>query len=87
MSLLSENVIPGNHGKVFGTNAKEQAEIAIVVEAILTVDGIKDVLVNADVFPAELTVHTNAIVEIEKIENAVKPTGFHAIPKGGLFQL
>jgi hypothetical protein len=23
MSLLSENVIPGNHGKVFGTNAKE----------------------------------------------------------------
>ncbi|MDO6491667.1 MULTISPECIES: hypothetical protein [unclassified Cellulophaga] len=87
MSLLSDNVIPGNHGKIFTTNAKEQAEIAKTVAAILTVEGIKDVLINADVFPAELTVHTTAIVEIEKIENAVKTTGFHAIPKGGLFQL
>ncbi|APU11506.1 hypothetical protein A5M85_14800 [Cellulophaga lytica] len=87
MSLLSDNVIPGNHGKVFTTNAKEQVEVAKVVEAILTVNGIKDVLVNTDVFPAEITIHTTEIVEIEKVENAVKPTGFHTIPKGGLFQL
>ena len=26
MSLVSENLIPGNHGKVFKTNAKEPAE-------------------------------------------------------------
>jgi len=27
MSLLSENIIPGNHGKVFGTNAKDQKDL------------------------------------------------------------
>jgi hypothetical protein len=27
MSLLSQNVIPGNHGKTFGTNAMEENDL------------------------------------------------------------
>jgi hypothetical protein len=26
MSLLSENIIPGNHGKIFGTDAMEEKQ-------------------------------------------------------------
>jgi hypothetical protein len=27
MSLLSENIIPGNHGKTFGTDAMEENDL------------------------------------------------------------
>ena len=33
MSLLSENVIPGNHGKIFGTNAKTHQELVKIKES------------------------------------------------------
>lgn len=81
MSLLSENVIPGNHGKVFGTNAKEHSSLEKIKFAIEKIDGIKDVIVNEDVFPRELTVHTTQIVSVKEIEDAVIKVGYHAIPK------
>jgi hypothetical protein len=37
MSLLSENVIPGNHGKTFGTNMEENDLTAI---SLLELEGI-----------------------------------------------
>jgi hypothetical protein len=30
MSLLSQNVIPGNHGKTFGTNAMEENDLTAI---------------------------------------------------------
>ena len=30
MSLLTENVIPGNHGKIFGTNAIEDLDLLAI---------------------------------------------------------
>lgn len=86
MSLTSENVIPGDHGKVFGTNAKEQKELEIIKNEVLTIEGIKDVIINSEVFPREFTIHTTQLVKVTDIEDVVKHTGFHAIPKG-LFQL
>lgn len=81
MSLLSENVIPGNHGKVFGTNAKENYNLETIKKAILKIKGIKDVIVNEDIYPREFTIHTSQIVSIKEIEDAVIAVGFHAIPK------
>jgi len=81
MSLLSDNVIPGNHGKVFGTNAKDPQALAKIKSALELLDGIKDVLINEEAFPRELTVHTNKIVSVKDIEDIVKGTGYHAIPK------
>lgn len=81
MSLLSENVIPGNHGKVFGTNAKEHYSLEKIKAAIEMIEGVKDVILNEAIFPRELTVHTTQIVAIKDIENAVIKVGFHAIPK------
>ncbi|MCM4163389.1 MULTISPECIES: heavy-metal-associated domain-containing protein [unclassified Arenibacter] len=85
MGILSENVIPGNHGKVFGTNAKEVKDLRRIKEHLLKINGIENVIFNDD-FPVEFTVHTTKMVEIKEIENMVKGLGFHAIPKG-LFSL
>ena len=85
MGILSENVIPGNHGKVFGTNAKEVKDLRRIKEHLLKINGIENVIFNDD-FPVEFTVHTTKMVEIKEIENMVKGLGFHAISKG-LFSL
>ena len=81
MSLLSENVIPGNHGKVFGTNATDHESLEKIKAAVEVIDGIKDVIIKEDAFPRELTVHTTQIVSVKDIEDAVIKVGFHAIPK------
>lgn len=81
MSLLSENVVPGKQGKVFGTNAKEHDDLLNIKSAIQNIDGVKDVILNEDIFPKELTVHTSSVVSIKEIEDAAMSVGFHVIPK------
>jgi hypothetical protein len=81
MSLIRENVIPGNHGKIFGTNAKEERHLLRMQEAIQGLEGVMDCLINFEVFPREFTVHTSEIVSVRSIEDAVISVGFHAIPK------
>jgi len=86
MSLLSENLIPGNHGKIFGTNAKENTDLERIKDKVLSIKGIKDVIINSKVYPREFTIHTTELVKVKDIEDIVITTGFHAIPKG-LFEL
>lgn len=86
MSLISENIIPGNYGKVFSTDAKEKKDLLKIKKAIEKLVGIKGVILNTDVYPIEITIHTNALVHIDIVENEVKRFGFHAIPKG-VFEL
>jgi hypothetical protein len=86
MSALKDNVIPGNHGEIFGTNAMEESHLMEIKTSLLKLDGIKDVLLNIEIFPREFTVHTSKMVAISDIENNVKSVGFHAIPKD-LFEL
>ncbi|MDI5889412.1 heavy-metal-associated domain-containing protein [Flavobacterium yafengii] len=81
MSILTDNVIPGNHGKIFGTNAIEDIDLIEIKSSLLELDGIKEVLLNTEIFPREFTVHTSKMIPISDIENRVKPVGFHAIPK------
>jgi hypothetical protein len=81
MSLLSDNVIPSDHGKVFGTNAESDADLDKIKKAILRVEGVKDVMIDEHTFPREFTIHTNKIVEVKAIEDAVISVGFHITPK------
>ena len=81
MSLLTENIIPGNQGKVFGTNAKESLDLERIKNRLLQQEGIKEVRINAEVFPREFTVFTSKLINIIDIEEIVKKKGFHAIPK------
>lgn len=86
MSILTDNIIPGNHGKIFGTNAINDLDLLEIKTSLLKLDGIKDVLLNTDIFPREFTVHTSKMIPIDAIENRVRMVGFHAIPKG-IFEL
>lgn len=81
MSFLSNNVIPGNHGMTFGTDAKVKTDLERIKNRILKLKGIKDVIIDVKIFPREFTVHTSKIIKIEDIEEEVKLVGFHAIPK------
>jgi len=82
MSLLSENLIPGNHGKIFGTNAKDNTDLERIKDRILSLKGIKDVVINSEVYPRELTIRTTKLVKIKDVEDIVLTTGFHIITKG-----
>ena len=82
MNLLTEHIIPGNYGKVFSTDAKKDKDILKINNAIKKIPGIKDVIINKDVYPIEFTILTTSLIHIERVENEVKRFGFHAIPKG-----
>ena len=84
MSLLLENVMPGNNGKIFGTDAKEMSDLIKIQQAILQIDGIKDVILNTDIFPREITIHTSKLMTIKNIENKLKVQGFIQFQKGFL---
>jgi hypothetical protein len=81
MSLLSENIIPGNHGKIFGTDAMEENDLIEIKTSLLTLEGINEVILNTEIFPREFTIYTDQIVSLTDIEHKVKSVGFHAIPK------
>lgn len=80
MSLISDNIIPGPNGRVFGTNAVEKKDLDCIKNRILGLDGIKSVEVNMDVFPREFTVYVSKLISVEDLEKRVKTTGFHAVP-------
>lgn len=84
MSILSENVIPGNQGKVFGTNVKLNSDLERIKEKLLELEGIEDVTLNFNSFPKQFIVRTNKLVRVHDIEAKVISAGFHAIPKENL---
>ncbi len=84
MSLLSDNLIPGKQGKVFGTNAKFNKDLERIRDNILSIKGVKDVIINTEVFPREFTIYTTELVKVKDVEDVVVSTGFHIIPKGTL---
>jgi hypothetical protein len=54
MSLLSENIIPGNHGKIFGTDAMEENDLIEIKTSLLTLEGINEVILNTEIFRGNL---------------------------------
>lgn len=82
MSYLSEHIIPGGHGKIFATNAIEDADLFRMKQFLLKLDGITDINIVTEVFPREFVVKTSKSVEVSTIQDAVIKLGFHAIPKG-----
>lgn len=81
MSLIDDNVIPGNDGRIFGTNAVNEKDLLAIKIAIQELNGIKDVVLNHAIFPREFTVYTINLIAITDIQKKVRQAGFHAIPK------
>jgi hypothetical protein len=80
MSLLSENIIPGNHGKIFGTDAMEENDLIEIKTSLLTLEESMK-LFSTLKFSEGIYIYTDQIVSLEDIEHKVKSVGFHAIPK------
>ncbi|GGW30713.1 hypothetical protein [Arenibacter certesii] len=80
MSYISENVIPGNYGKIFGTDAKELKDLELIQKELMKLDGIKEVIL-IEGFPKEFKVHTSKAVQVTDIEKKVSALGFHLVPK------
>ena len=81
MNLLSENVIPGDHGKIFETNAENQSDLDQIKNAILSIEGVSAVLLDNDIYPREIIVLTNTFVSVEEVAKAADEAGFHILPK------
>ncbi|UOB18900.1 heavy-metal-associated domain-containing protein [Abyssalbus ytuae] len=81
MELISENVIPGNHGKIFATNAENKEQLEHIKKLVLEVPGIQHVEIKHETYPREFIVYTTTLVSIIEIEKAVNRTGLNAIPK------
>ncbi|MDW5290890.1 heavy-metal-associated domain-containing protein [Formosa sp. PL04] len=86
MNLISENIIPGNHGKIFGTDVLKDEQMERVKVRLQKIDGVKSVTLIKGVFPKEFIVYTSKLISISTIQDEVNNMGLHAIPKG-LFEL
>jgi L-rhamnose isomerase len=87
MGFLEDNVIPGNYGKKFTTDAKNLEELKQIQDALMQIDGIKDVIFKADNNPIVFEVQTNKVVSVDDIENKVKLLNLHVVPTGLFFPL
>ena len=86
MGVIEQDVIPGNHGKIFKVDIEDEFEFSDVQETVMQLDGVKDVLFDDGVFPHEIIIHTEDLVKIADIQAAVKKHGYDAIPES-LFPL
>ena len=87
MSFLSENIIPGNYGKKFTTDATRPEDIKLIKDAIMKLEGIKEVIIEEGSQPMVFVVHTNKVVKVKDIEDQVKHLDFHALATGLFFPL
>lgn len=82
MSLISENVVPDNRGKIFTTNAQNEDDLMAIKSTLIKLRGIDEILIDTKKFPRELVVRTSKMVSVKEIQNQVEPLGFDIIPKG-----
>ncbi len=87
MSFISENVIPGHYGKKFTTDANNKEEFQQIYDALINIEGIKNILFEEGSNPTVFVVQTNKVVRVEDIKNKVKLLNLHAIPTGLFFPL
>ena len=84
MGFIEKNVIPGERGRVFGTDASRPRDFERIAEVLLRINGVTEVIWNHEIFPIEVTIKTDEIVSVEEIEKRVSGIGFHVIPTHAL---
>ncbi|MCJ7467731.1 MAG: heavy-metal-associated domain-containing protein [Maribacter sp.] len=82
MGFMAENVIPGNYGRIFGTNASTDKDMSKIKTYLKKIDGVKDVTIVKGVFPREFIVYSTKLLSVVLIEDTVNKLGLHAVPKG-----
>ena len=76
--------MPGDQGKVFGTNAKGKDDLQRIKNHLLTLEGVKDVVIDSDTFPSEITIYTVEMIKVDDLQKRVMEEGFHMVPKSTL---
>ena len=79
MSLLGNNILPGEHGKIFTTDAKHDDNLFDIHEFLINFDGIERVEIDKASFPVKIKIYTNKIVDVEELKKKFKSTGFHLV--------
>lgn len=82
MSLLSENVVPDNSGKIFTTDAKSENDLKTIKKQLLQLKGIDEILIDHKKHPTELVVRASKMVSVKEIQEQVNALGFNITPKG-----
>lgn len=86
MTFISDNIIPGNYGKIFTTDVNDASEKSKLEAAILKVEGVVKIIFS-DTFPLEFTVHTDRVVQVSEIQRKANEWNYHVIAKGPFFPL
>lgn len=81
MSTISDNLIYGDNGRIFETNAANETELETIKNAILNIRGVNSVHFYEQKKPTEFSVKTYLAVSVKEVEQAVIGSGYHAIPK------
>lgn len=87
MTFITENIIPGNYGKKFATDADDPAEKERLKEVLMEIDGVTDVIFDDGKHPLVFTIHTNKVVNISKVQDKANELDFHVIAKGPYYPL
>lgn len=87
MSFLEDNVIPGNHGKKFTTDAKNLDEFKKIKNTLLKLEGVSNVIFESNSDPIVFVVHTDRVVKVDTIQKTIKLLNLHAVPTGLFFPL
>lgn len=81
MSYINDIVIPGTKGRVFTTSVDKEEDLQRLKSAILQIGGVEEVDVNTEIFPTEIRIIAETVVEVREVEEAANDLGFHLIPK------
>ena len=87
MTFVTENIIPGNHGKKFATDVNDPTQKSRLKNELLKVPGVMDVIFDVDKDPLVFTIHTNKVVKVSAIQEKAKELNFHVIAKGPYYPL
>lgn len=87
MTFISENVIPGNYGKKFTTDADQPEDFKHIEDALMKLDGVQKIIFEEGSKPTVFIVQTNKVVSVKTIENKVKELELHAVATGPFFPL
>lgn len=87
MSYVSDHIIPGHKGKMFGSNLKTEEQFEVLKERLLKINGIEKISLDQSSYPFTVIIFTEDSIEIEKIQDESKKMDIHLIPKTGIFPI
>ncbi|SFU29720.1 hypothetical protein SAMN05216480_101508 [Pustulibacterium marinum] len=81
MSYIDDIIIPGVDGRVFSTKLDDVADLNELKEKLMLIGGVTKVHFNTEVFPTEVKIVTDRVVNVEEIQDVANDLEVHLIKK------